>query len=119
MSVLGTLGITGWASQTDLQNQLNNQLGQTIVGAQIQQVAMPTMRINVAEAKAQAQVKALVDQIPMSLARHILSCAFFNGDQDVSSCFVVTFYNGHQVRFIEIDEFPSDKHIARIALDCP
>jgi hypothetical protein len=70
------------------------------------------------EIKMQRKVARLVAQIPMRLAARIVSIdCYETGTNNLS--IVVLFDNRQQIIFANIDEFPTDEDIARIALECP
>ena len=63
----------------------------------------------------QSKVAKLSLELPMRVIGKIKSVDYF---QDPPR-FVVVFSNNRMVEFCDIDVFPSDEHIARIALEAP
>lgn len=133
MSVLGDLvsiyggGLNfsnmGVASQDlNLTNALNAAICQhNFTVAQATQVASPRpLPIHVtyiASVKIATQVQKLVEQLPMSIAGGITSCAYYERDREEAARFVITFTNQRTLTFYDVDNFPSDEHVGRIALE--
>lgn len=73
--------------------------------------------------KAAAKIARALEQIPMRMAAKILRIAFVvkyaAGTHDQTQVFVVTYANNATLEFGDIDMFPTDADIARIALECP
>jgi len=75
---------------------------------------------SIRHAKLQAQVAALVAQLPMSIAACIDTCEYFDREEDEDHRFVITYVaNRRRLVFYDVDAFPSAEHISRIALSCP
>lgn len=67
--------------------------------------------------KIQTAIGRLCDQLPMRLARKIVEVRF--GPEGVTDPrFEVVFLGGRVLVFDNVDEFPTDADIARIALEC-
>lgn len=72
--------------------------------------------------KAAQSIDRLLAQIPMRLAGRIASVRFvekLEGNQVAAQMFVVTYDNRRVLEFANIDTFPTETDIARIALECP
>ncbi len=81
-----------------------------------QSVQSPALTIIPAAEKARAKLNKLLDQIPMRLAANIRDIDFYDRGP---ARFVITYTNTHTLEFENVDEFPTDTDIARIALECP
>lgn len=106
----------GVASQAaaDAQNAWNKAQNQALrVSPQPMYVA------NVAFEKVQEQVRALVRELPMSIAGSINACGYYEKDEKEAARFVIVLSNNRVLTFYDVDNFPSGEHIGRIALECP
>jgi hypothetical protein len=79
----------------------------------------PVISVDVLRAKLEQQSMRMVVLLPMSIAHKVKTLDFFSKDGTRPARFVLTFANTRTVEFDDIDNFPSDEHIARIALECP
>lgn len=87
--------------------------------ARTQRISAVTVYVR--DAKIQQQMDRLVALLPMTIASKIVRLDFMEPDKAAgySACFQIMFNNGRMLEFNDIDAFPTDEHIARIALDCP
>ena len=69
--------------------------------------------------KVQAKTSRALDQLPMGICAHINRIDFYPNSFKSPMRFTVVFDNDHTVSFDDVDDFPSEAHIARIALECP
>jgi hypothetical protein len=115
--------LSQWSHEVLRQQQWANQAQQAAgaqIGAQGAPVApTPAVTVHVKQSKINRQIEKLLDAIPMSLAGHIVVIHFYAKHDGDEAHFVVRYDNDHILKIYEIDEFPSDEHIARIALECP
>lgn len=79
----------------------------------------PLVTMNVRHMKINQQMDKLTQLLPMSIAAKIIRLDYFEADKTTPACYVITFVNQRTLEFGEVDTFPTDEHIARIALDCP
>ena len=79
----------------------------------------PLLTMNVRELKLRTQVEACVRVLPTRICVHVVSIEYWNHPPSGVSRFTVTFDNQKTLDFEDVDNFPSDEHIARIALECP
>lgn len=134
MSLLGNLGVGTqyWDEVLGTAAQIQNPaLAQALAGAQqgLQNLAaqsqpvvtqqQPLFVLNVAREKLMLQVHELVRQLPLSIASSIHSCYYLEREGTEAARFVVVFSNRRTLTFYDVDAFPSDEHIGRIALECP
>lgn len=138
MSILGNLGlgVAGSLPSQDLQNltykqtALNNMTAQAYAQqlaaasqmapyAQQNTYNRPLIVVNVAHEKLHTQIMELVKQLPMSIAAQIEHCGYYGKDQDEAARFLIIFNNDRTLTFYDVDNFPSNEHIGRIALECP
>lgn len=66
-------------------------------------------------ALANDKINKCVAQLPLRLAQKITSISLATEGDDLF--FVIKYTNDREIRFNEVDEFPSDADIARIALE--
>jgi hypothetical protein len=92
---------------------------QGLAGATYQMPVQPAVSVAVGHVKVQTQIYRAIEQLPLSLAAKITSINFFHAHDDKRQHLVVTYTNGHSFSIEDVDNFPSDEHIARIALECP
>ena len=75
------------------------------------------------EFKAQQAITTVVQQLPMriatSISRILYSHTENNNGSPTDPAFVVVFTNAHTIKFHNVDTFPLEEDIARIALECP
>lgn len=77
--------------------------------------AQPLFMVAVAQTKLKRQAQRVIDALPTRLCVMINTIEFY-GDP---AQFVVVFASGKRIEFNNIDTFPTDENIARIALECP
>jgi hypothetical protein len=75
------------------------------------------VRGQVGSLKARQQIDNAIEKMPMSLAVHIESITFHHKDSGAPAYFQVNFISGQTLMFDDIDNFPSELHIAKIALE--
>lgn len=83
------------------------------------QQSYPTVSVNAAELKIQGQIRRLVDALPVSICSRIMLVGFYPAFQETPMKFVITFDTQKEVVFTDVDNFPSEEHIAHVALACP
>jgi hypothetical protein len=111
----GGLGYNNALTQ-NLQNQLSNAAQNWAVGQQVTQSAQSAIATMIPMSMvAQRKMMDASLALPMRVLAKIRSLDLH---QDPLR-FVVTFENGKQLEFENVDAFPRDEDIARIALDCP
>jgi hypothetical protein len=129
------LGISGGLASVDASTTYEQWIGQNIGLAAAQAQASsnlaqyqnpwrperiyPTVSISAAEVKIRSRMAKLVDALPMSICSRITRVDFFPSFQETPARFVIVFDNDKEVSFTDIDNFPSDEHIAHVALVCP
>jgi hypothetical protein len=79
----------------------------------------PAISMSGLETKVQRKITQAIDQLPMSICAHIASISFRYADANKPIRFEVLFDNQRILSFAEVDAFPAEEHIARIALECP
>ena len=69
------------------------------------------------------KIAGALSQLPMRLAGKITSITFVekldHNHKPTAQVFAVTYTNNHVLEFGDVDAFPSEADIARIALECP
>jgi len=75
----------------------------------------PTITVNPLFQRAQEKLALMGQMLPMRVLQKIRSAQMFVDPLK----FVVIFNNEHRLEFDDVDAFPSEEHIARIALECP
>jgi hypothetical protein len=95
------------------------QQAQNNVGLAAQAGSRCRISVSARDAKVHKQIAKLIDALPMAIAMHIASVDFYVESKDEPANFTIVFDNRRTLVFEDINEFPSDAHIARIALDCP
>ena len=79
--------------------------------------------VNPIEFKAQQAITTVVQQLPMRMATSIARINYAhtenNNGSPTNPHFQVTFTNAHTIKFYNVDTFPLEEDIARIALECP
>ena len=79
--------------------------------------------VNPIEFKASEAITTVVRQLPMAIITKIARIDFIqqenNNQHPTNPRFEVRFVNAHTVRFENVDTFPLDEDIGRIALECP
>jgi len=75
----------------------------------------PMITVNPLVQRAQEKLALMGQMLPMRVLQKIRSAQMFVDPLK----FVVIFNNEHQLEFDDVDAFPSEEHIARIALECP
>lgn len=109
------------------QNSLGAQMYPGYVGPPNQQAARPPDRVVMSVApqatKAATKISQALEQLPMRLAGQILSINFVEkldaNFKVTGRVFMVTYTNNRTLEFGDVDSFPSEADIARIALECP
>ena len=96
-------------------SQYNPALGQIAQGAVFSKAPAPAYSEKGLSTKVSQKICRALDQLPMSICAHIDRIEFW---QDPMR-FTVVFGNQHKVSFDDVDRFPAEEHIARIALECP
>lgn len=74
-------------------------------------------RTNIVVHKCHARIDKLVEALPMKLAGRISEIRLEQSGNNYA--FVVIFEGGHELTFENVDEFPTDADLARIALEAP
>lgn len=69
--------------------------------------------------KVKSKTQQALDRLPMNLCAQIDRIEFWENMSAMPMHFTVVFNNGHTVSFDDVDAFPAEEHIARIALECP
>ena len=111
-----------WYSQTSAstaQQALSNIAPQAQAQAQAQQWRQPTVTIMAAHEKIRIQIARLIDALPTSVCSRITRVDFFPSFQEIPMKFTIIFDSGKTLDVFDVDNFPSDEHLAQIALDCP
>ena len=133
MSLLGGLfgqGIAvGPRSQGLTYPPAPNQLGQHAAAQAQYAQQIPTsyertvFGVNPIEFKAQQAITTVVQQLPMRIATSIACINYAhtenNNGPPTNPAFCVVFTNAHTIKFYNVDTFPLEEDIARIALECP
>ena len=93
------------------------------LNAQVQNYSLgnlppPAISMSGLETKVQRKISQLVDQLPMRICSRI-RVTFVYAHEGNPARFVVTFDNQRTLEFQDVDAFPADEHVARIALECP
>lgn len=104
------------------QQQWTTMQAQTQAGLQAAQAfrpdpLVPLVRVQPRVTKARGKIERMVEVLPIRICAKILSIEFY--DHIVPMRFVITFTNQRTLEFDDVEEFPSDAHVARIALECP
>ena len=86
--------------------------------AQTNQTA-PAVSMAALSTKASQKISRALDLLPVNLCAHIVCIEFWRSSFEAPARFTVAFTNGHKVSFDDVDNFPAEEHIARIALECP
>lgn len=81
----------------------------------------PSLVVQVAalHTKVQRQITQLIDRLPMTIVVHIDTVSFSRASAGQPHRFVVVFDNQHALELTDINNFPSDKDLAQVALECP
>lgn len=120
-----SLGAAGNSLGLSGLNDLSNAAAQAqyppsgLAGGVFQLPEQPAVSVAVGYVKIQTQIYRAIEQLPLSLAAKITNISFFHAHGDTRQHLVVTYTNGHAFSIEDVDNFPSDEHIARIALECP
>jgi hypothetical protein len=82
------------------------------------------INVNPAISKYRAAIERATAQLPMRVAARITAIVLRRTTSALKgasndAAFVVVFDDGRELRFEELDAFPADEDIARIALECP
>ena len=110
------------ALQAQAQQNFASQLSQYVnqgLSAANQAYQPPAISLSGLETKVQRKISQAIDQLPMSLCARIATIQFRYAHENHPMRFVVVFTNNHTIEFLDVDGFPADEHIARIALECP
>lgn len=89
------------------------------LGQAASQQAQPTVSMSGIEIKVRRKIAQAIDQLPMSICAQIAHIIFRFGDEHQPMRFDVIFTNQRVLSFTDVNAFPAEEHIARIALECP
>jgi hypothetical protein len=104
--------------------QMQAQAQQSLAAAQAQQASLASqawpesfvVRLSPMHVKIQHAINKAIAELPMRLALEIREIKFGPEESD-NPAFVVTYNTGKEIKFFNIDEFPTDMDIGRIALE--
>jgi len=113
-------GLGAQALQAVAQAQSNAWHAQnTLNSRQTRWERTPTISVVAGAEKIRLQIARLIEALPVSICSRITRVDFYPAFQEIPMKFVVVFDNSREVEFDDVDAFPSDEHIAHIALACP
>jgi hypothetical protein len=108
----------GWLSNPAVSSQMaqQNVAQMNAQWASVRQTAaLPTTVDNPVHNAMNAKLFKLSTQLPMRLILQIKSVNLYNDPMRIE----VLYMNDHVLVIPDVDAFPSEEHIARIALECP
>lgn len=107
------------AQQQQWQQQWQQAQGLSGLAQQFEPPIQPDVMLSVVQSKAHQQALRAIELMPMSLAVRLTDIQFYRSRDGAPARFVVRFTDGRNLEFGNVDTFPADADIARIALESP